>query len=89
MGQGADGVVTLYVRTLSGTVTGVGGSSLPAHRTVTITPDAVPDWLSHVTPTRPITLVAATVEQIAQFGGWLTLTEAVAALLPPESAALE
>ncbi|WP_225101746.1 hypothetical protein [Streptomyces sp. CoH27] len=83
-------MVTLYVRTLSGTVTGVGGSALPAHRTVTITPDAVPDWLSHpVTPTRPITLVAATVEQIAQFGGRLTLTEAVAALLPPESAALE
>ncbi|MFI2203132.1 hypothetical protein ACH47Z_20570 [Streptomyces sp. NPDC020192] len=74
-GQGADGVVTLYVRTLSGTVTALGAGPLPAARTVTITPDAVPDWLSHpVTPTRTITLVAATASQITQSGGRLSLT---------------
>ncbi|MFB7506006.1 hypothetical protein [Streptomyces broussonetiae] len=74
-GQGADGVVTLYVRRLSGTLTRLTGGPLPAHRTVTLTPDAVPHWLSHpATPARTITLVAVTVRQAAQFGGRLSVT---------------
>ncbi|MEV6766020.1 hypothetical protein AB0N16_36385 [Streptomyces sp. NPDC051105] len=73
-GKGAHGVVTLYVRKLSGRVTGLGGSPLPARRTVTVTPGAVPRWLSHpVTRTRTITLVSATVAQVAQLGGRLSI----------------
>jgi hypothetical protein len=73
-GKGAGGMVTLYVRKLSGRVTGLGGSPLPAHRTVAVTPGAVPRWLSHpVTRTRTITLVSATVAQVVQFGGRLSI----------------
>ncbi|MGW4906378.1 hypothetical protein [Streptomyces sp. NPDC004270] len=72
--QGARGVVTLYVRKLSGRVTGLGGSPLPAHRTVTVAPGAVPRWLSRpVTRTRTITLVSATVTQVVQLGGRLSI----------------
>ncbi|MGW7237781.1 hypothetical protein [Streptomyces sp. NPDC054804] len=73
-GQGADGVVTLYVRKLSGRVTGLGGGPLPAHRGVTVTPDAVPRWLAHpVARTRTITLVSASVAQAVQIGGRLSI----------------
>lgn len=73
-GLGADGVVTLYVRKLSGRVTGLGGGRLPAHRTVTVTPGAVPRWLAHpATRTRTITLVSATVTQVVQRGGRLSI----------------
>jgi hypothetical protein len=75
-GQGGNGVVTLYIRSLSGTVTSLGGASLPVNRTVAITPDAVPPWLAHlVTRTRTITCVDATVSPVAQFGGDLSITE--------------
>ncbi|MGW3132069.1 hypothetical protein [Streptomyces sp. NPDC001123] len=73
-GQGAGGVATLYVRRLTGRVTGLGGGPLPADRTVSVTPDAVPRWLSHPsTRTRTITLAAATASQITQFGGRLSI----------------
>ncbi|MFF7472958.1 hypothetical protein [Streptomyces sp. NPDC008092] len=73
-GQGAGGVTTLYVRKLTGRVTGLGGGPLPADRTVSVTPDAVPRWLSHpATRTRTITLAAATASQITQFGGRLSI----------------
>ncbi|MER6568971.1 hypothetical protein ABT288_22990 [Streptomyces sp. NPDC001093] len=75
--QGSRGVVTLYVRKVSGTVTGLGGAPLPADRTVTITPDAVPSWLSHpAVPVRTFSFNDATVAQIAQFGGDLSITGA-------------
>ncbi|WP_369391539.1 hypothetical protein AB5J72_30940 [Streptomyces sp. CG1] len=75
-GQGSDGVVPLYIRSLSGTVTALDGAPLPANRTVTITPDAVPSWLAHpATLTRTITCVDAAVSPVAQFGGNLTVTE--------------
>ncbi|AKJ08676.1 hypothetical protein ABB07_01060 [Streptomyces incarnatus] len=75
---GSRRVVTLYVRRLSGTVTGLGGAPLPADRTVTITPDAVPDWLSDpAVPARTFTFTDATVAQIAQFGGDLSVRGAV------------
>ncbi|MBW8796939.1 MAG: hypothetical protein JF597_26070 [Streptomyces sp.] len=73
-GPGAGGVATLYVRRLTGRVTGLGGGPLPADRTVSVTPDAVPRWLSHpATRTRTITLAAATASQITQFGGRLSI----------------
>lgn len=73
-GAGTKGVVTLYLRRLSGTVTGLGGRPLPADRTVTVTPDAVPDWLSRPTATaRTITLTTATATQAAQFGAHLSV----------------
>ncbi|MGW1619416.1 hypothetical protein [Streptomyces sp. NPDC002172] len=73
-GSGAGGVATLYVRKLTGRVTGLGGGRLPADRTVSVTPDAVPRWLSHpVTRTRTITLAGATASQITQFGGRLSI----------------
>ncbi|MGV4987943.1 hypothetical protein ACVB8X_24920 [Streptomyces sp. NRAIS4] len=76
--KGGSGVVTLYVRKLSGTVTGLGGAPLPADRTVTITPGTVPSWLSHpAVPARTLSFNNATVAQIAQFGGDLTLSGAV------------
>ncbi|MGJ5748871.1 hypothetical protein FB563_6430 [Streptomyces puniciscabiei] len=72
--KGSGRGVTLYVRRLSGTVTGLGGAPLPADRTVTITPDAVPDWLSHpAVPARTLSFTDATVAQIAQFGGDLSV----------------
>ncbi|GGN09484.1 hypothetical protein [Streptomyces fuscichromogenes] len=75
-GQGAGGVATLYVRRLTGRVTGLGGGPLPAHRSVAVTPDAVPRWLSHPAgpaTTRTITFAAATASQITQFGGRLSV----------------
>ncbi|MGW7541783.1 hypothetical protein ACWGKQ_11775 [Streptomyces sp. NPDC054770] len=75
-GQRAGGVATLYVRKLTGRVTGLGGGPLPAHRTVTVTPDSVPRWLSHPhrpAVTRTITFTAATASQITQFGGRLSI----------------
>ncbi|KUN00071.1 hypothetical protein AQI95_35465 [Streptomyces yokosukanensis] len=73
-GRGAAGTVTLYVRRLSGTVVGLGGGPLPPDRAVTLTPDAVPDWLAHpVTPARTITFAAATATQVAQCGGTLSI----------------
>ncbi|MFD8395869.1 hypothetical protein ACFV2N_43440 [Streptomyces sp. NPDC059680] len=76
--KGNTGVVTLYVRELSGTVTGLGGAPLPADRTVTLTPDAVPSWLSHpAVPARTLSFSNATVAQIAQFGGDLSVSGAV------------
>ncbi|WP_406444159.1 hypothetical protein OHB00_45715 [Streptomyces sp. NBC_00631] len=75
-GQGAGGVATLYVRKLTGRVTGLGGSPLPARRTVTVTPDAVPRWLAHPATraaTRTITLAEATASQLTQFGGRLSI----------------
>ncbi|MGY4981949.1 hypothetical protein ACWCYL_33225 [Streptomyces sp. 900105755] len=73
-GPGTGGVATIYVRRLTGRVTGLGGSPLPADRTVSVTPDAVPRWLSHpATRTRTITLDAATASQITQFGGRLSI----------------
>ncbi|MEW1777008.1 hypothetical protein [Streptomyces sp. NPDC086777] len=73
-GPGAGGVATFYVRRLTGRVTGLGGGPLPADRTVSVTPDAVPRWLSHpATRTRTITLAAATASQITQFGGRLSI----------------
>ncbi|MFJ9347569.1 hypothetical protein [Streptomyces sp. NPDC101237] len=73
-GQGATGEVTLYVRKLSGRVTGVGGGPLPAHRALAVTPDAVPRWLARPAgQTRTITLVSATVTQVVQRGGRLSV----------------
>ncbi|MFK0284664.1 hypothetical protein ACIQVL_29930 [Streptomyces sp. NPDC090499] len=73
-GPGTGGVTTFYVRRLTGRVTGLGGSPLPADRTVSVTPDAVPRWLSHpATRTRTITLAAATASQLTQFGGRLSI----------------
>ncbi|MFF4896317.1 hypothetical protein [Streptomyces sp. NPDC001068] len=73
-GQGAAGVVTLYVRKLSGRVTAVVGGPLPAHRAVAVTPDAVPRWLAHPAGrARTITLVSATVTQVVQRGGRLSV----------------
>ncbi|WP_156178949.1 hypothetical protein [Saccharothrix sp. ST-888] len=37
--------MTLYAEELSGTVTGLGDGPHPPARTVTITPDAIPQWL--------------------------------------------
>ncbi|MEU9339712.1 hypothetical protein AB0D74_00595 [Streptomyces sp. NPDC048278] len=73
-GQGKGGVATLYVRRLTGRVTGLGGAPLPADRTISVTPDAVPRWLSHpATRTRTITLAAATASQLTQYGGRLSI----------------
>ncbi|MGW2650699.1 hypothetical protein ACWC2T_38900 [Streptomyces sp. NPDC001393] len=76
--RGSSRVVTLYVRKLSGTVAGLGGAPLPADRTVTITPDAVPSWLSQpAAPARTLSFDNATMAQFAQFGGDLTVSGAV------------
>ncbi|WP_217544758.1 hypothetical protein [Streptomyces sp. GbtcB6] len=75
-GPGAGGVATLYVRRLTGRITGLGGGPLPADRTVTVTVDAVPHWLSHPPAparTRTITLAGATASQVTQFGGRLSI----------------
>ncbi|MFG2883513.1 hypothetical protein ACGFYV_14625 [Streptomyces sp. NPDC048297] len=70
-GRGGDGMVTLYVRSLSGSLHG---------REITLTPDAVPDWLSPTvspaapaTPARTLTFAGATMSTLAQFGGDLSL----------------
>jgi hypothetical protein len=69
------GAVTLYARELSGTVTGLGGAPLPADRSVTATPDALPSWLSQTAvPTRTVTFENVTVSQVAQIRGDLSIT---------------
>ncbi|WP_028802738.1 hypothetical protein [Streptomyces sp. 142MFCol3.1] len=68
-------VVTLYIQKLSGTLVGLGGAPLPADRGVTVTPDALPPWLSHSTaPTRTITFKNVTVLQAARLSGDLSIT---------------
>ncbi|MFK0024977.1 hypothetical protein [Streptomyces sp. NPDC090798] len=67
-------VVTLYTRKLSGTLVGLGGDPLPADRSVTVTPDALPPWLSHsAVPTRTITFENVTVSQVAQLTGNMSI----------------
>ncbi|MFD8999869.1 hypothetical protein ACFV0T_02605 [Streptomyces sp. NPDC059582] len=74
-GRGGDGVVTVYLHELSGEVTALDGAPLPPDRTVTITPDAVPPWLSDAAaPTRTVTFAGVTASQLTQFGGDLSLT---------------
>jgi hypothetical protein len=66
--------VTLYARSLSGSLTGLGGAPLPAIRRVTITPDALPSWLSHPgVPRRTVTFEDVTVAQVGQFNGDLAI----------------
>nr|WP_168509231.1 hypothetical protein [Streptomyces sp. S1D4-11]QIY96557.1 hypothetical protein HEP87_24260 [Streptomyces sp. S1D4-11] len=68
-------VVTLYTRKLSGTLVGLGGDPLPADRSVTVTPDTLPPWLSHpAVPTRTITFENVTVSQVAQLSGDMSIT---------------
>ncbi|MFF2997228.1 hypothetical protein ACFVTC_22110 [Streptomyces sp. NPDC057950] len=63
-------VVTLYAQKLYGTLVGLGGAPLPADRSVTVTPDALPPWLSHPTaPSRTITFENVTVSRIARLSG--------------------
>lgn len=63
-------VVTLYTQKLSGTLVGLGGAPLPADRSVTVTPDALPPWLSHpAVPTRTMTFENVTVSPVAQLSG--------------------
>ncbi|MGW1889092.1 hypothetical protein ACWCP6_02375 [Streptomyces sp. NPDC002004] len=72
------GVVTLYMRKLSGTVAGRGGAAQRAGRGVTVTPDAVPRWLTRPTaPVRTLALENVTVSRVAQFGGRLSVTAPV------------
>lgn len=67
-------VVTLYTQKLSGTLVGLGGDPLPAHRSVTVTPDALPAWLAHpAVPTRTITFENVTVSQVAQLSGDISI----------------
>lgn len=67
-------VVTLYTQKLSGTLVGLGGAPLPADRSVTVTPDALPPWLAHpAVPTRTITFEKVTVSQVAQLSGDMSL----------------
>ncbi|MER5404984.1 hypothetical protein [Streptomyces sp. NPDC002769] len=67
-------VVTLYTRKLYGTLVGLGGAPLPADRSVTVTPDALPPWLSHpAVPTRTITFENVTVSQVARLSGDMTI----------------
>ncbi|WP_327426728.1 hypothetical protein [Streptomyces sp. NBC_01236] len=68
-------VVTLYIQKLSGTLVGLGGAPLPADRSVTVTPDALPPWLSHpAVPTRTVTFENVTVSQVAQLSGDMSIT---------------
>ncbi|KUN45092.1 hypothetical protein AQJ27_23765 [Streptomyces olivochromogenes] len=67
-------VVTLYAQKLSGTLVGLGGAPLPADRSVTVTPDALPPWLSHpAVPTRTVTFEKVTVSQVAQLSGDMSI----------------
>ncbi|MFJ8020544.1 hypothetical protein [Streptomyces sp. NPDC096311] len=76
-------VVTLYTQKLSGTLVGLGGAPLPADRSVTVTPDALPPWLSHpAVPTRTITFEKVTVSQVAQLGGDMSLAGPVLSARP-------
>ncbi|MGW7366163.1 hypothetical protein ACWGI8_22675 [Streptomyces sp. NPDC054841] len=77
------GVVTLYTLRLSGTVVGLGGAPLPEDRRVTVTPDALPQWLSQpAVPVRTLALADVTATQVAQFGGDLSVTGAVLSAAP-------
>ncbi|MFF3457147.1 hypothetical protein ACFYXH_23070 [Streptomyces sp. NPDC002730] len=68
-------VVTLYTERLSGSLTSLGDAPLPAVRSVTITPDALPQWLSHPgAPMRTVAFEDVTVSQAGQFGGDLTIS---------------
>ncbi|MEU0395868.1 hypothetical protein ABZ208_24395 [Streptomyces sp. NPDC006208] len=68
------GVVTLYTARLSGSLTSLGGAPLPAVRSVTISPDALPGWLSHPgVATRTVAFDDVSMSQIGQFGGDLTI----------------
>ncbi|CAL9302573.1 hypothetical protein [Streptomyces sp. SudanB182_2057] len=73
-GEGSEGMVTLYVRALSGTLTALGGVPLPEPRTVSLSPDSVPAWLAPAGPASTITFTDVTVSPLAQYGGNLTLT---------------
>ncbi len=67
--------VVLYIQKLSGTLVGLGGAPLPADRSVTVTPDALPPWLSHsAAPTRTITFKNVTVSQAARLSGDMSIT---------------
>ncbi|MEV4449141.1 MULTISPECIES: hypothetical protein [Streptomyces] len=71
--KGKDGV-TLYTQKLSGTLVGLGGAPLPADRSVTVTPDALPPWLSHpAVPIRTITFENVTVSQVARLSGDMSI----------------
>ncbi|MEU0369765.1 hypothetical protein ABZ070_05770 [Streptomyces sp. NPDC006283] len=71
-------VVTLYTGKLSGTVAGLGGAPLPADRRITVTPDALPSWLSLTgAPTRTLTFENVTMSQVARLGGELSVTGSV------------
>jgi hypothetical protein len=66
--------VTLYTQKLSGTLVGLGGAPLPADRSVTVTPDALPPWLSHpAVPTRTMTFENVTVSQVARLSGDMSI----------------
>ncbi|WP_369255881.1 hypothetical protein [Streptomyces sp. R35] len=68
-------VVTLYIQKLSGTLVGLGGAPLPADRSVIVTPDALPPWLSHpAVPTRTVTFENVTVSQVAQLSGDMSIS---------------
>ncbi|WP_329200592.1 hypothetical protein [Streptomyces sp. NBC_01435] len=74
-GDGSDGVLTLHVHQLSGTVTALGGAPLPHDRTVTVTTDSVPPWLAHpAAPARTIAFADATVSPVGRFGGDLSVS---------------
>lgn len=67
-------VVTLYTQKLSGTLVGLGGAPLPADRSVTVTADALPPWLSYPAfSTRTITFENVTVSQVAQLRGDMSI----------------
>ncbi|MFE3265089.1 hypothetical protein [Streptomyces sp. NPDC059215] len=73
-GVGGAPAMTFRLRELSGRLASLGGAPLPADHTLTLTPDAVPDWLAHPsTPTRTVTLKSATVSRFTQSGGELSL----------------
>ncbi|MET8330588.1 hypothetical protein [Streptomyces sp. NPDC005181] len=73
-----DGLVTLYLEELSGTLTSLGGAPLPAVRSVTLTPDALPQWLFHaVAHPRTVSFDTVTVSQAGQFDGDLTIEGAL------------
>ncbi|MER7682635.1 hypothetical protein [Streptomyces sp. NPDC096934] len=76
-GVGGAPAMTFRLRELSGRLTSLVGAPLPGGHTLTVTPDAVPDWLAHPsTPTRTVTLTSATVSRFTQSGGELSLVGA-------------
>ncbi|MGX1541835.1 hypothetical protein [Streptomyces adustus] len=61
----SNGVVTLYLRELTGTVAARAGTPLPPHGAVTVTPDAIPSWLTNQpAPARTLTLTGATASHL-------------------------